>query len=371
MNWLKMSVLGLWLTCLPASAQMAESLRSEFHKQEELGVQIIKSGEQSSLLAALKDPKVRVLVLQLFEGDLDGPTATLLLDWVRKGNSLWFYDARLGPFFGFEPLLLKKDQFTNRPESGEYAGAKREGVATTALAMGGHVVNTGVGQVSAFLPKMGETYSAVNVTADTVPLLRFTHQSPALAALRREGRGLVVFKPLLWPEALSGDRFQSNLLEFSAGFQVPGPAGEGKTGNPPGPSAEFVQGKPARPLEQAAIPQVVEPPTPTVKDPVPTVANASEEMDQIEVVGEGSFQGLLLTEKLRFETGTSSLQLHRNEVEFIELGLGGQLDVVHFRDGRLSKGLLMQKKIEFEIRGGDTRELQKRDLRMIRWGKSS
>ena len=126
MNWLKMSVLGLWLTCLPASAQMAESLRSEFHKQEELGVQIIKSGEQSSLLAALKDPKVRVLVLQLFEGDLDGPTATLLLDWVRKGNSLWFYDARLGPFFGFEPLLLKKDQFTNRPESGEYAGAKRE-----------------------------------------------------------------------------------------------------------------------------------------------------------------------------------------------------------------------------------------------------
>lgn len=369
MNWLKMSLLGLWLTCLPASAQMAESLRSEFHKQEELGVQVIKPGEQSSLLAALKDPTVRVLVLQVFEGDLDGATASQLLEWVRKGHSLWFYDARLGPFFGFEPLLLKKDQFTNRPESGEYAGAKREGVATTALAMGGHVVNTGVGQVSAFLPKMGETYAAVNVTADTIPLLRFTHQSPALAALRREGRGLIVFKPLLWPEALSGDRFQSNLLEFSAGFQVPGPAGEGKTGSPPGPSAEFVQGKPARPLDQAVTPSVVEPPP--VKDPAPTENTESPQMDQIEVVGEGSFQGLLLTEKLRFETGTSTLQLHRSEVESLELGMGGQLDVVHFRDGRSSKGLLMQKKIQFEIHGGDTRQLEKRNLRKIRWGKSS
>lgn len=370
MRWIGIAAMALWLSSAPCWGQMAESLKSEFHKEEELGIVVIRPGEQSSILSALKNPKSRVIVLQLSQGELDGETAAQLVGWVRQGHSLWFYDARLGPYFGFAPILMTKDQFTCKPETGELGGAKREGVATTALAFGGHVVNTGVGQVSAFLPKLGDgEFGAVEVTGDTLALLRFTHSSPAIAAMRREGRGLLVFKPLLWSEALSGDRFQSNLLEYSAGFQVPGPAGDGKFGKPPGPEAEFVTGNPAQPLRSIDLPAL--PTTPPKSNPETTPTTAGSAPDGFEIIGEGPFEGRLRSEKLRFETGTSSLQLHRNEVERIDFGMGGQLDTVHFRDGRTSKGLLLEKKIEFEISGGETRQVEKRNLRWIRLGKAS
>lgn len=370
MKWLKTLMVGLLLGGM-AQAQMHESLKSEFHKQEELGAAIVGKDESSTLPALMANPAVRIISLQLFAEEMDVTQAPALMAWVQAGHSLWFYDARLAPLFGFAPILMKKNQFTNKTEEGKFGGRKMDGVATCVVSHGGHVTGTGVGQVSAFLiPLPEEQYGAVNVTADTVPLLRFTYNSPAVAALRRDGRGVVVFKPLLWTEPLSGDRFQSNLLEYSAGFQVPGPAGQGKLGNPPGPQAEFIKGNPAQPVAAST-------PIPGVKDPVdpsrePVVASPMnpDNADEVDVIGEGVMVGLLVNEKLRFETGTSTMQLSRAEVESIELSKGGQLDIVHWRDGRLSKGFLVDKSVEIEV-NGDTKKVDKKLLRRIRWGKAT
>jgi len=366
---------ALCLLAGAVQAQMAETLKSEFHKESELGTAIVVPEERGSLKSKLLDPNVRVLMLQLFQGDIDEAQAKELLEWVRTGHTLWFYDARLGPMFGFEPVLMTREQFTTRPEDGTLGGRKLEGVATVGIAMNSHVVNTGVGQVTAFLPKVDEaSYGAVNVTGDTVPLLRFTTTSPAIAALRREGRGLIVFKPLLWPEALSGDRFQSNLLEYSAGFQVPGPAGEGKVGSPPGPQAAYVEGKPYRPLAGSGNAPLLTPsPSPSAspsESPSATPSPQAPGDDQLEVVGEGPLVGKLVAPSLRFETGTASLKLSRLEVESIELSQSGQLDVVRFRDGKVMKGLLLEKFVEMEVQG-DTRKFERKFLRVIRWGKPS
>jgi hypothetical protein len=375
----KQWLLGLCLLALPASAQMAEKLKSEFHKQEELGVVIVKPEESAMLASSMADPKTRVIILQLTEGQLDPVSGSRLVDWVRAGHGLWIYDARLAGKFGFQPLLMKKNQFTNKPEKGELGGNMYQGVATTALAMSSHVVTTGVGQVTAFLPRLGEEeeYGAVEVKGDTVGLLRYTISSPAIAALRREGRGVIVFKPLLWNEALSGDRFQSNLLEYSAGFQVPGMAGAGRLGSPPGPEAEYVTGSPAVPLPTVSATDMpaltaspTPPPVPTPKE-TPVAAPAVVGQDQIDVVGEGTLQGTVVNPSLRFETTSKSLQLLRAEVDRVELSQGGQLDVVFWRDGRQSKGLLVEKNVEIEVTGGDTRKIEKKLLKVIRWGKPS
>jgi hypothetical protein len=369
MKWLKSIIVALYLGGM-ASAQMAETLKSEFHKQEELGAVIIGRDEASTLPSVIADPNVRILSLQLFKGEFDESKVPSLMQWVQAGHSLWFYDARLGPLFGFAPVMMKKNQFTNKEEEGVFGGRKMKGLATTLMAMGGHVADTGVGQVSAFLPTTEtEEYGAVNVTADTVPLLRFTYNSPAVAALRREGRGLIVFKPLLWPEALSGDRFQSNLLEYSAGYQVPGPAGVGKVGTPPGPNAEFIKGNPALPMPVGPEVSTVKEPTDPSREPVVARPINPENADEVEVIGEGVLVGQVVNEKLRFETGTSSIQLSRAEVESIELNKGGKLDVVHWRDGHQSTGFLMDKSVEIDV-NGDTKKVDKKMLLRIRWGKA-
>lgn len=388
---------ALLLCTLPGWSQMADSLKSEYHKPEELGLALINQEDSGKIPGALADPKTRLLVLQQVAGQVPPETCGKLVEWVRAGHTLWFYDAQLGPRFGFESYLMKPDQFTNKPEKGDLGGKHYEGLATTGIAMGNSLLNTGVGQVTCFLPRLGpdQLYGSVLVTGDTQPLLRFTNKSPAIAACRREGRGLIVFKPLLWPLPLSGDRFQSNLMEFSCGFGVPGPAGEGKLGTPPGPTAPYVEGHPAVPVDApvavaSAAPEVpgaypgasrpVEDPKWASATPSPNAtpvasatpaagATPAAALDTIDVAGEGTLSGKLTNEHLDFETGTSSLKLNRNEVERVELSNGGQLDTAYFRDGHKAKGLLLDKKLQFEV-NGESRTVEKRLLRSLTWGKA-
>lgn len=369
MKVLKAALLAFGLG-VAVHAQMAETLKSEFHKEEELGARPVGKEEIATVKALMADPNVKIIALQVLKEDMDETLAGPLTSWVQAGHSLWIYDARLGPLFGFQPVLMKKNQFTNKDEKGTLGGRGMEGVGTVALAMGGSPMNTGVGQVSCFLPKVDEdVYGAVNVTADTQPLLRFTYNSPAVAAFRRDGKGMIVFKPLLWPEALSGDRFQSNLLEFSAGFQVPGPAGTDKIGKPPGPNAEVVVGHPATGTAVSS-PNAVNTTRPEDGHVVASPKNP-ENKDEMDVIGEGVLLGQITTDKLEFETGTSSVKLTRAEVESVELSTAGQLDVVHWRDGHTTKGLLMTKKVDIEMPDGGSRTLEKKLLRKIRWGKGT
>lgn len=366
MRSLKIALLALGLTAL-GQAQMAESLKSEFHKESELGAKPVTAGELGTIKSLITDPAVRIIALQVLKEDMDESVVGPLTAWVQAGHSLWIYDARITPSFGFLPVMMKKNQFTNKDEKGNLGGRGMTGVGTVALAMGNSPINTGVGQVSAFLPTVNENeYGAVNVTADTQPLLRFTYNAPAVAAYRREGRGLIVFKPLLWPDALSGDRFQSNLLEFSAGFGVPALDGS-KVGKPPGPNAEYIQGHPANGTSGTPAAVNTTAPDPN-KDRVVALPMNAENKDEMEVIGEGTLVGQITNEKLNFETGTASVKLTRLEVDRVELSTAGQLDVVYWRDGHTSKGLLMDKRLEIDI-NGESRTVEKKLVKKFRWSK--
>ena len=364
MRLLKVALVALGLTALGQAQGMAESLKSEFHKESEIGARPVAAGELGSVKALMADPAVHIIALQILKEDMDESLVGPLTAWVQAGHSLWLYDARITPLFGFQPVMMKKNQFTNKDETGTLGGRKLDGAGTVGLAMGGGAINTGVGQVSCFLPKVGdEEYGAVNVTADTQALLRFTYNSPAVAAYRRDGRGLIVFKPLLWPEALSGDRFQSNLLEYSAGYGVPELDGS-KLGKPPGPNAEYIQGHPAS--GTTAVVNTTAPPP--KHDRVVALPISAENKDELDVIGEGVLVGQITNEKLNFETGTSSVKLTRAEVDRVELSTAGQLDKVFWRDGHISTGLLMEKKLEIDI-NGESRTVEKKLLKKIRWSK--
>ncbi|MEW6278318.1 MAG: hypothetical protein AB1758_06835 [Candidatus Eremiobacterota bacterium] len=351
---------------VPASAQMAEQLRTQFHKQEELGVRIVSEEDLGSLERLLGNPDVKVICLQVLADKVDEAMAVKLLDWVREGHSLWLYDSRLGKYFGFVDFALKDNMFAHKPETGEYGSRKLDGVATVALAFGTHAVVTGVGQATVFLPylKEEERYPAVEVKGDTVPVLRFTHDSPALVALRREGRGLIVFKPLMWTIPYSGDRLQSNLLEFSAGYQVPGLAGTEKVGDPPGPKAEYVVGEPAAPLAGASVrvPATPMPPDPTATpSPPPTVQTAG--MDRVSLAGD-VVEGTVVNQEFRFETGGSSMTLKKADIRRVDVGGSLDLDRLTTVKGDSFKGLLLTRRIEVESKEG-RRIIEKQEIRTI------
>ena len=258
-------------------------------------------------------------------------------------------------------------------------GKKRSGLATVGMSLGSHAVQTGVGQVTVFLPEIAgeddqKMYGGIEVEGDTHALLQHSLGSPALIACRREGRGFIVFKALLWNEPLSGDRFQMNLLEYSAGFQVPGPAGVGKVGQPPGPEAEFVEGEPAVPL-QASTGQPV---APAVKPEVDS--NGGEVSTQESETGAGEkdveqaqggwllelqdgtkVSGELEGELIEFETGSSSLKLTPDKVKSLVFGDSIRLDRIVTVTGKEQSGLLLSTPIRFRTERG-VEEFEKEDL---------
>ena len=368
-------LMAVWIFCLVTSlvaqAQVGSHLKEQFQDPEKHGTRIIDNISQ--VRGAIHDDKVRVLCLQSFDEMLPPDTQAELLEWVRSGKTVWFYDARLAPQFGMKPYFLAAEQFRNKPEKGEMGGSPRRGLATTCVSMGQHAVQTGVGQVTLFLPDTqleGEeefVYGAVEVAGDTVPLLQFELDSPAVMALRREGRGLIVFKQLLWNEAVSGDRFQLNLLDFSAGFQVPGPAGEGKIGTPPGPQAEYVKGDPAVPLEPGAVPQAnVALPltTPPVANRQPGPAQPAKASWSLQLKDGTTMQGELEGDFLEFETGTQSLKLKPDEISVLELGSSIKLDKLTTVSGRTQSGVLMSSPLKFRTDRG-VEEFEKEDLERL------
>ncbi len=349
-------------------AQMSSHLKEEFHDQEAYGVQIVE--RVYGLRSAVMNEDTRVICLQAFGEELNEESAKELLDWVREGHTVWFYDARLAPHFGMRPTFFESTRFRNKPESGQLGGKKYDGVATTAVSLGTHAVQTGVGQVTVFLPSIESeekddevTHGGIELVGDTQALLQFTLDSPALVACRREGRGLIVYKSLLWTLPLSGERFQGNLLEFSAGYQVPGPAGVGKVGSPPGPEAEYVEGQPAEPVVASQAPVGVVETNPTT-NPDKAPSNGDKLGAWVLELKDGTtLQGDLETEMVEFETGTSSLKLKPEELESLEFGSSVKLDRITAK-GREQSGLLLTSPIRFRTDRG-VEEFEKEDLQKL------
>lgn len=360
---------AFWIAAgCPASAQMGQQLKEEFHDKEAHGYKIVES--VSGLRAALKDERVKVLCFQSFGERIEPSALQDLFDWVRAGHTVWFYDARLAPLFGMKPMMLAGTEFRSKPEEGVLGGKKRAGLASVALSLGSHPVQTGVGQVTIFLPELRGAgaseaeYGSIEVAGDTVPLLQFALDSPALVACRREGRGLIVFKSLLWNEPLSGDRFQLNLLEFSAGFQVPDLAGAGKVGNPPGPQAEYVEGSPAIPLDLSRTEPVASPARETAeavgpRNSQPKTAPGGDWQLQLQ---DGSFlEGRLEMKMLEFETASSSMKLSPEQIKEVIFGDSFRLDRMVTTNGSEQSGLLLTQPIKVRTARG-LEEFEKEDL---------
>lgn len=368
MKFNSLSLILTFLLSLPLQAQMSSHLKEEFHDAEAYGVQIVEG--VSSLRAALGKEDTRVLSFQSYDESVGEESVAELLEWVRAGNTVWFYDARLAPRFGMRPTYLTGEEFRNKPEDGVLGGKKRQGLATVAVSFGTHAVQTGVGQVTIFMPEIffpetdEPSFGAIEVAGDTVPLLQFALDSPALVACRREGKGFIVFKSLLWNEPLSGDRFQGNLLEYSAGFQVPGPAGVGKVGHPPGPEAEFIVGEPAEVLtaqavdgshQEAVTDTSTAPATPPIAATTGSGKWTLEMQDGTRVIGE--FEA----KTVEFETGTTSLKLVPDEIKSLEFGSSVKLDRIITQKGMEKSGLLITAPIRFRTDRG-VEQFEKEDL---------
>lgn len=243
---LLIALFALVAACSAARADISSSLRNEFHPYSELGVRVVTDGSLKAITKVTEDPEARILVFQASYGTIDEVGVDVAMQWVRDGHALWFYDSRFAPYFGMKPFALKSEMFKGKLEQGTLGNEKRNGMACAVMATTEHPILIGVGQATVFLPAVDEdVFSAVEVAGDTVPLLQFATSSPALAAVRRDGRGAVIFKPLLWVKSLSGERFQLNLLEYSAGYGVPGWGGEGRSAAEIGPDAEWEEGNPA------------------------------------------------------------------------------------------------------------------------------
>jgi len=352
-----------------ATAQMGSHLKEEFHDAEAYGITIVE--RLSRLRAALLDEDVRVVCLQAFGEEIDEGTQEDILEWVREGHTIWFYDVRQASKFGMRGQYFEATELRTKPEDGVLGGDKHSGVATVAVSLGSHAVQTGVGQVTVFLPNIYQedkeepVYGGVEVDGDTVALLQSDLGSPALIALRREGKGLIVFKALLWNEPLSGDRFQMNLLEYSAGFQVPGPAGVGKVGEPPGPEAPYVEGDPAEPLTPGeAVAATVEAKTPQVGE-TPTPSTSVKLGDWTLELRDGTaLQGVYEEKMVEFETGTRSLKLVPEKIVRLTFGDAVSLDKVLTDTGKEQSGLLLTTPVKFRTERG-VEEFEKEDIKQL------
>ena len=364
-----------------------------YHAYNELGVKVLTRGNAYNVADVLADPTVRIFILQVPFEVFDLSCCESIMEWVRQGHTLWFYDSRYAPYFGMKSYYLAAEQFRGRPEEGPIGDVKYKGMAAVVLSFENHVSMTGVGQCTIFIPEVAPgVYSAVAVEGDTVPLLRFASDSPALAALRRDGRGAVIFKPLLWPESLSGKRFQNNLLEYSGGFGVPGIGAQGRFGEEIGASAPYVEtqfaAKSQIDKEPVRVPEKRENVISQDKyvyakslddqssnvdvkksENVPPAnhKDANHLVDIVTLRNGSTLIGRCSNGEFHFETTSDSLKIKTDEIKVLNVSKNSwSLDKVEQKDGSVASGYLMTEKIHFSV-NGEERVFKKDDIKEIQF----
>ncbi|MDO5296514.1 MAG: hypothetical protein Q4F00_07780 [bacterium] len=396
--------LGLALSCClcwpagPARADLQESLLNEYSASEKGDTYSITDSTVRNIDEVLSNPNIRIICWQVEYKNYDEAWTPRLLEWVRNGGSLWFYDARLADRFGMEMYELRGDQFRGNPEKGDIGDVKMKGRAVTVFPIQNHAVSTGVGSVAAFLPVLDEkrdVYGSIVPHEGTLNLLQFAADSPALAALRREGYGTVVFKPLLWEKSLSGERFQRNLIDYCAGYGVPGMGGEGRVGEQlqqkqnyvkdtayRGSSASEMTGNAAQEPAAASGSQggtgsaldstIAEARSLYNADSQAKSASneppAAVSQDSMKVAGEQSPRlGRVITKEIVFEGGSESFRLSPAEMRSLVMGQHGNLDTLELRSGRIIKGFMTTTSVSIETKDG-VYDCPKSSLQSITFG---
>ncbi len=164
------------------------------------------------------------IILQLKPELLENDMAKVLLSWVSRGGVLWFYDSRLASKLGMQPSSFEAKDFPVKMMEGEFGSEKKfPGVAVGCEATGNHSLTIGVRKAMVFaLQVENGRYSAVKIEEDVIPLLKVQPKDLfALAAIKPQGEGFIIFKPLLWPDQYDGGSFQRKLIKFSSKKEVP------------------------------------------------------------------------------------------------------------------------------------------------------
>lgn len=164
------------------------------------------------------------VIVQVTPDEMDARKAGVLMDWVHRGGTLWFYDCRLAQHFGMTPAPFSAADFPAKTLEGEYGSQKKfPGIAVGCQAWGNHSITIGIRRVLVFILKVDENlYSAVRDEEQITPLLKVKREDRySISAIKTVGRGHVIFKPLLWKDKYDGDDFQRKLMKYSEKEAVP------------------------------------------------------------------------------------------------------------------------------------------------------
>ena len=327
---------------------LPDSIKKQLHKFEEYRILVVEGGKPSETVKKLvaRPEDYKIVVWQSMPEHTREDDIKKVLDWVDQGGILWFQDSRLAGMMGMQAdPVPKADLRKYKPHKGTYGGVKKtRGVATLAMAppTRPHGVLAGIDAVQVFLLEVApDCFSAVRQTPETIPLLKLEVLSSdplstkCVACLLPRGKGYVIFKPLLWTEQLNGDRFQYNLLEWSAGFPVP---------------------------DAGAMSGVVLPSTTRTTAPVP-------QLDEVATQDQGIIKGTILTPDFKFtsyETGLATMKVPFTEVTDIVMREDGARDAVTGRDGKKRFGTVqLVDTLQIRDTKGVVQKLQKTNISRI------
>lgn len=323
-------LLGFFIFTNPLFAKIPSEIKKQLHN--DIDILVINKKNKIKLTTISAPGEItNILVIQLAPEDFEPLMIENANKWIANGGTLWFYDSRLADWFGMKNSPLKKDEFQLKETSQQYGENKKaKGSSTIALPASNSPILTGVKDVLAFLLEVDtDKYSAVEISDDEnfIPLLKVNDNKKAVAAIQKYGKGLIIFKPLLWEASNDGERFQVNLKEFSAGYDVPLLDSE--------------------------------------KNPEDT-NNAKNEkyIDKITLRTDLVLEGTILNKELLIETGTGSETIQFEKIKKIELGhTMGEFDIITLTNGSVIKGYAIIDIIYFAT---DIKDVKKFDRTIIK-----
>jgi hypothetical protein len=308
--------------------ELPDYIRNQLH--DDIKYTVITERNLLMLDALLENAKSRhFIVIQTRDGSLTQDHVNKILTWVSQGGVMWFYDSRQAHFFGMKNSPLKESSMKGQTHVGGFGTTSVPGfnVVAQVYPFAEHPVASGVHSVQLFLMQVGENlYSAVEDSGNgVIPVFRVNLEPRAVVALRKHGKGWVVFKPLLWPDVLGGERFQVNLKEFSAGYPVP-------KGEKPVISPEAFKGKPQQ------LPRY----------------------DSVYLSDGQQVIGMITEQSLDFMGGDGNIKASVNEIESIKFTSVSH--TLSFKDGRQLQGLLINRTLKFKTPTGKVLEISRENI---------
>lgn len=337
LQWSCILVPALFLLTLCVSdacasvSELPEYIKGQLHKDityeiiTERNLNILNRYEPGSHLK-------HFIVVQAKPEAFKGEHADKILEWVRGGGVVWFYDSNLAHYFKMENSPYSEDKLRGKPYTGGYGTGRADGINVIAgiLPFADHDLTTGVQNIQVFLLEIEKgKYSAVSTeTPGVIPLFAANIENKCVVAIRKEGKGWIIFKPLVWEKVLGGERFQANLMEFSGGYPVP------KSERSAIP-ADFEKGKAINLPRYDSI----------------ILSNGDQ---TICYVAEDNFS---------FISGEGKVDVKSPMVDHIRITPTG--DVLTLKDGREFQGSLMALRIKIKSRTGKTIEIEKENIHSI------